>query len=278
MERIEIKRQAKLIAKENRHLFTRVFIVYFLILLFSLIITYICDYHLLLLSFPIHTLIFLPITPYTRAIVKILTTLLSAPVFLLLNKSIYFLLEQKKSTLGFYTIKSWIKDKDFLKKSLALGIIICIFTVPFEMVGNILSPYSNIPYTKFHWPWSILIPQFFYIFSAILSFLFDLTYCTANLYTRKSAVWVTITSIKFIFKNLFEYITFVLSFLFWFSIQIVGIMILLIFTKNYANSYIVCVLNLVFVTPLMMGIGFYFWPYFNIAKAIFCKELTKKHI
>jgi hypothetical protein len=279
VERIEIKKQAKLIANANRRLFTRIFIVYFLLLLFLLTIPYICGYNVLFLSFPIHVLIFIPATPYTQAIVKILTTLLSAPVFLLLNQSIYFLLDQKESKLDFYTIKSWIKSKKFLKNSLALGIIICIFTVPFEMAGNILSPYSSIsPYTKFQWPWSILIPQFFYIFSAILSFLLSLSYCTANLYPKRSAVWVTIASVKLVLKNLFDYIIFVLSFILWFSIQIVGLLVLSKFTRDYANSYFVCLLSLIFFTPFMMGVGFYFWPYFNICKAIFCKNLMSKHI
>ena len=168
----------------------------------------------------------------------------------------------------------WIKDKRFLKKSFELGIIMCLFTVPFEMSGNIIKQYRKLYHTNVPWPWYIIIPLIFFMISIVMSLLLDLIYCIANLYSKKSAIWVTITSVKVIIKNFFDYIVFVLSFLPWFSIELVGMILLAILAPNLQGTYTLSMLYLVFVTPIMMGIGFYFWPYYNVAKAIFCKELV----
>jgi hypothetical protein len=276
VERIEIKRQAKQITAAHRRLFTQMLLIYFCILLFSLLITFVGSYGRFLFNLSPQWLVGLLTTPYTRAIVNILSILLSAPAFLLLNKATYSLLDHKNSTMDFHTVALWIKDKGFLKKALSLGIILCVFTVPVELLGSLLSEYIKIHNVAFAWPWSKLIPLLFSLISVVLIFLVDFLYCIGALYPNKSALWVMRTAIKILAKNFFDYLAFILSFLLWFLIEPAGTIILSLFAKNLADSYTILALGLVFVAPLMMGVGFYFWPYYNVAKAIICKEFAKK--
>lgn len=276
MIRIEIKNKAKSVSAVNRRLFSQILILYFCVLLFSLLLTHI-GYMVInirfLLDLSPEWLISLPTTPYTQAIVKVLSTLLSAPIFLLLYKIIYFSPDNKDDKIDFHKAMLSIKDKDFLIKALALGIIMCVFTVPFEMLSNITNLYTKMHEPDFPWPQYILIPLIFSAISFVLSFLVELLYCIGALYPEKSVIWITIKSVKVILKNFFDYIVFVLSFLPWFLIELAGVILLAIFAKNFEDTYTLSAMALVVVSPIMMGIGFYFWPYFNAAKAIFCKEL-----
>lgn len=276
MERIDIKNKAKQVAAANRRLFTQLLLIYFCILLFSLLVTFVGDCSRFLFNVPLEWLVDLPTTPYTGAIVTTLSTLLAAPVFLLLNKATYYMLDHKNSKLNFHSVTLWVKDREFLKKSLALGIILCVFTVPFELLGNLVSEYAKIHYTVIPWPWSKLIPQLFSSISVILTFLVDFLYCIGALYPNKSALWITFTAIKMVAKNFFDYVVFILSFLLWFLIELAGAFVLLPFAKSLGGSFTLSALTLVFVAPLMMGVGFYFWPYYNVAKAMICREFAKK--
>jgi hypothetical protein len=278
MERIEIKRQAKLLVSANRRFFTQILVLYFCVLLFTVLVTYIGHYNRFLFGLSPEWLIGLPTTLYTRTIIKILSALLSAPVLLLLNKAVYCQLDHKEHKLNFHSTVHWVKDRDFLLKSLALGVIICLFMVPFDFIGGLVSEYAKIHYTVFPWPWYKVIPLLASVISIILAFLVDLLYCIAGLYPKKSVGWVLATSIKVVVKNFFDYIVFVLSFLLWFLIELAGMIFIYLLAKNLEDSYTLLALCLLFVSPLMMGVGFYFWPYYNAAKAIFCKELARKTV
>jgi Protein of unknown function (DUF975). len=274
MERIEIKRQAKQLVAVNRRFLTQLFVLYFCILLFSVLVTYIGHYNKILFYLSPAWLVGMASTLYSRTIIKILSALLSAPILLIFYKATYIQLNHKEQKTNLHTAILWLKDREFLLKSLALGIIICLFTVTFDFIGNFISTNTK----TFQWPWYKLIPLLTSVISIILSFLIDLLYCVAGLFPKKSAGWVLAASIKVVVKNFFDYFVFVLSFLLWFLIELAGMVILYFLAKNLEGSYTLLALDLVFVSPLMMGVGVYFWPYYNAAKAIICKDLAKRTI
>lgn len=278
MKRLAMKKEAKAAVAGNRRYFTQIFILYFCALLLSESISSLLDY------------IFLgncQMTLLAQTISMVVTIFLSAPILLLFYQSVFLLRRKKRAGLNFgYAILS-IRNKDFLKKAFSLGVILCAFTVPLEMINKIIDQFyfqgstnyfqylQNIQNVQDAWP--ILLSLLTSFVSLIITFLLDLTYCIAALNPTESAGWAAKKSAEVIAENFIQYLVFILSFLPWYFIVLAGYILILVLTKYFQQTYMMSTFVLVFSYPLMMGIGFYFWPYYNAAKAILCKQLMHNY-
>jgi hypothetical protein len=81
-------------------------------------------------------------------------------------------------------------------------------------------------------------------------------------------------SVNVITKYIGTYIYFNISFVLWFVVPFIFFLtgFYFIFDSNQASTFGLQIF-ITFTIPIMAGIGFYFYPYYNIAKFKLCEAL-----
>lgn len=156
--------------------------------------------------------------------------------------------------------------KYILSKSILLGFVLFIMTAPFRIIGDIIYRSDNEA--------TYLFVIILILISAIISFVLDFTVIIYFLEPQNS-IWSSMKkSVNIITKYIGTYIAFLLSFILW--IILPGIVyfagFVLIFNSKQSLNFGMEVFT-VFCIQIMVGIGFYFYPYYNIAKFKLCEAL-----
>ncbi len=156
--------------------------------------------------------------------------------------------------------------KYILSKSILLGFALFITTAPFRIIGDIINESDNGE--------SYLLVIILLLTSAIISFILDFTIIIYFLEPQNS-IWVSMKkSVNVITKYIGTYITFGLSFALWFVLPFIVYIAgaILIFKSSLSLNFGMEIFT-VLCLQIMVGIGFYFYPYFNIAKFKLCEAL-----
>lgn len=156
--------------------------------------------------------------------------------------------------------------KYILSKSILLGFVLFITTAPFKIINDILEKYDNGS--------ADLLVIILLLTSAIISFILDLTIIIYFLEPQNS-IWSSMKkSVNIITKYIGTYIYFNISFVLWFVVPFILFLtgFYFIFDSNQASTFGLQIF-ITFTIPIMAGIGFYFYPYYNIAKFKLCETL-----
>ena len=159
--------------------------------------------------------------------------------------------------------------KIFSLKSLMLGFTLFLMTAPFSILSDILKASDNII--------NKLFGLFLTILSLAISMILNFTVIIYVLFPNDS-IWSSMKkSVDLIVKNIVSCIAFDLSFILWFIIPLILMIAGYFLIFNCAKQLTLGME--VFYTisfPIMFGLGFYFYPFYNISKFSFCKALLSR--
>lgn len=176
--------------------------------------------------------------------------------------------------------KSQKFSNEFRVKIIKFSSIIILLQLPFIVSSSIISAMllQSVIGISFLSVDSIkLIQAFLSLLRIILDILFYFAICSFSLYPDKSIKNTLNNSVKLIIKNLSSWLTFELSFILWYLIPYILMVVTLVLLgrspleineqKNMLLISLITFLN----TPLVFGLGLFFFPYYHISKFNFYK-------
>jgi len=160
------------------------------------------------------------------------------------------------------------KDKTMeytLSSSILLGSVLFFMTAPLRVIAEMLYSPDN---------FTIIIYYILNFFAAITTFVLGFLIIVYFLQSQKGILYSSQKSVSLILRNLGTYIYFNLSFALWFIIPILVLITGMALLASYGiTQSMILQLFTVFCTQMMVGLGIYFFPYYNISKFLLCESL-----
>lgn len=150
-------------------------------------------------------------------------------------------------------------DKAFWCKTVIIITIFFALRLPFDIISKLSSNYIRL----------IALSVM-----SIIDIVFAFTLCVSVLNSKSAILDIIKKTLKTFFKYILGYFGFELSFILWYIIPFILMIIIAGFSliMKYQSVFVVQMSFYLF-SPLMYGIGIYFFPYYNISKLLFVKQL-----
>lgn len=156
-----------------------------------------------------------------------------------------------------------------LHKSILIGFVLFFITAPFNIIADIKYSPNNFD--------AIIFITTINIIALVITFILEFFNIIVFLQPQKSILNSIKKSVLLILKNLGTYIYFNLSFVLWFIVPIaVYFAGIILFFDNRTTQNLPVQVFAIFCLQIMLGLGVYFLPYYNISKFILCESLLNE--
>jgi len=271
-----IKAESKEQFKESYKFYVKLSSGFFVLLFLSIILPFLLKYIYYLIFYG-----FVNFDLYTisqNIVANVISNFLYSTIMIIYSYKIY--------TNVIKTEKSEYFNNNSLKRIIYLSCIVFLIQLPFfvslSIISNMLLTFGIEENSLISHDFLKLLQIIIILLKMILDILLYFTICSYALNPDKS-IKITLTdSIKLIFKNIYNYFVFELSFILWYIIPF----ILLIFSLGFMGQSLLGidekrnVLSISLITflysPFMFGVGLYFFPYYHISKMNFYKKILNE--